>query len=159
MGLVPGPDMLTKHLAVTYSMVWTLVIANVIAVLLCLAFLNQLAKVTLIRGSLIVPFVLLLVFVGSYTANSHIADLLVTLAFGALGWLMMRFGWPRAPLVLGFVLGKLAETYLFISMSRYGFGWLTQPLVLVLIALTALVIAYPFIQERRQRIAKKAHAD
>jgi TctA family transporter len=115
--------------------------------------------VTLIRGSLIVPFVLLLVFVGSYTANNHIADLLVTLGFGAFGYLMMRFGWPRAPLVLGFVLGKLAETYLFISMSRYGFGWLTQPLVLVLIALTALVIAYPFIQERRQRIAKKAHAD
>jgi TctA family transporter len=83
----------------------------------------------------------------------------VTLGFGAFGYLMMRFGWPRAPLVLGFVLGKLAETYLFISMSRYGFGWLTQPLVLVLIALTALVIAYPFIQERRQRIAKKAHAD
>jgi TctA family transporter len=159
MGLVPGPDMLTKHLAVTYSMVWTLVIANVIAVLLCFAFLNQLAKVTLIPGSLIVPFVLLLVFVGSYSANNHIADLLVTLAFGALGYLMMRFGWPRAPLVLGFVLGKLAETYLFISMSRYGFGWLTQPLVLVLIALTALVIAYPFIQERRQRIAKKAYAD
>ena len=159
MGLVPGPDMLTKHLAVTYSMVWTLVIANVIAVLLCLAFLNQLAKVTLIPGSLIVPFVLMLVFVGSYTANNHIADLLVTVGFGAFGYLMMRFGWPRAPLVLGFVLGKLAETYLFISMSRYGFGWLTQPLVMVLIALTVLVIAYPFIQERRQRIAKKAHAD
>ena len=159
MGLVPGPDMLTKHLAVTYSMVWTLVIANVIAVLLCFAFLNHLAKVTLIRGDLIVPFVLLLVFVGSYTSNSHIADLLVTVAFGALGYLMMRFGWPRAPLVLGFVLGKLAETYLFISMSRYGFGWLTQPLVLVLIALTILVIAYPFIQERRQGIAKKAYAD
>jgi TctA family transporter len=72
---------------------------------------------------------------------------------------MVRFGWPRAPLVLGFVLGKLAETYLFISMSRYGFGWLAQPLVLALIALTVLVIAYPFIQERRQRNAGKAYAD
>ena len=53
--------------------------------------------------------------------------------------------------VLGFVLGKLAETYLFISMARYGYGWLTQPLVLVLGALTALVIVYPYIQERRTR--------
>ena len=44
--------------------------------------------------------------------------------FGAIGYLMMRFGWPRAPLVLGFVLGKLAETYLFISMARYGYGLL-----------------------------------
>jgi TctA family transporter len=153
MGLHPGPDMLTKHLAVTYSMVWTLVIANVIAVLICLAILPYLSLVTRVRGGLIIPFLLLLVFVGSYTANRQLADLLVTLGFGALGYLMVRFGWPRAPLVLGFVLGKLAETYLFISVARYGYSWLTQPLVLVLIALTALVILFPYWQERRQRAA------
>jgi TctA family transporter len=151
MGLHPGPDMLTKHLAVTYSMVWTLVIANVITVIACLAFLPYLAQVTRIRGSLIIPFLLLLVFIGSYSANRQLADLLVTLAFGAVGYVMVRFGWPRAPLVLGFVLGKLAETYLFISMARYGYGWLTQPLVLVLIGLTALVIVFPYLQERRLR--------
>jgi len=61
----------------------------------------------------------------------------------------VRFGWPRAPLVLGFVLGKLAETYLFISIARYGYAWLTQPLVMVLIALTVLVIVYPYLRERR----------
>ena len=153
MGLHPGPDMLTKHLAVTYSMVWTLVISNVITVIVCLALLPYLAYVTRIRGSVIIPFLLLLVFVGSYTANKQIADLLVTLAAGALGYLMVRFEWPRAPLVLGFVLGKLAETYLFISMARYGYGWLTQPLVLVLIALTVVVIVLPYIQERRTRAA------
>jgi TctA family transporter len=153
MGLHPGPDMLTKHLAVTYSMVWTLVIANVITVIACLALLPYLAYVTKIRGSVIIPFLLLLVFVGSYTANKQIADLLVTLGCGALGYLMVRFEWPRAPLVLGFVLGKLAETYLFISMARYGYGWLGQPLVIVLMVLIALVVAYPYIQERRIRAA------
>jgi TctA family transporter len=139
-------------------MVWTLVIANVIAVLLC-SCPRPPRQGHADPGGLIIPFVLLLVFVGSYTANNHIADLLVTLAFGALGYLMVRFGWPRAPLVLGFVLGKLAETYLFISMARYGFSWLTQPLVLVLIVLTVLVIAYPFIQGRRAGFAARAHAD
>ena len=151
MGLHPGPDMLTKHLAVTYSMVWTLVIANVITVVACLALLPWLAHVTRIRGSLIIPFLMLLVFVGSYTANKQIADLLVTLAAGALGYLMVRFDWPRAPLVLGFVLGKLAETYLFISMARYGYAWLKQPLVLVLMALTVLIVVFPYFQERRVR--------
>jgi putative tricarboxylic transport membrane protein len=151
MGLHPGPDMLTKHLAVTYSMVWTLVLANIIAVLACLALLPYLALVTGIRGGLMIPFLLLLVFVGSYTANRQIADLLVTFGFGAIGYLMVRFGWPRAPLVLGFVLGKLAETYLFISVARYGYSWLTQPLVLVLMAITVLVIVFPYIQERRRR--------
>jgi TctA family transporter len=150
MGLHPGPDMLTKHLAVTYSMVWTLVIANVITVLACLATLPYLAKITQVRGSLIIPFLILLVFVGSYTANKQFADLAVTLAFGGLGYLMMRFGWPRAPLVLGFVLGKLAETYLFISVARYGFAWLGQPLVLGLIVLAVVVIAWPYLQERRR---------
>ncbi|HVJ13081.1 MAG TPA: tripartite tricarboxylate transporter permease, partial [Burkholderiales bacterium] len=102
MGLHPGPDMLTKHLAVTYSMVWTLVIANLITVVVCLATLPWLSMVTRIRGGLILPFLLLLVFVGSYTANRQIADLVVTLGFGAVGHLMVRYGWPRAPLVLGF---------------------------------------------------------
>jgi TctA family transporter len=148
MGLVPGPDMLTKHLAVTYSMVWTLVIANIITVVLSLAVLNQLAKVTHIRGGLIIPFVLLLVFVGSYTANGQIADLIVTFIFGLLGYFMVSWGWPRPPLVLGFVLGKLVETYLFISVARYGFAWLTHPIVMLLLALLVVVIAYPFVREK-----------
>jgi len=158
MGLVPGPDMLTRHLPVTFSMVWTLVIANVITVLLCLAVLNYLAKLTTIQGSLIIPFVLLLVFVGSYTANGQIADLFVTFCFGLLGYFMVRFGWPRPPLVLGFVLGRLAETYLFISVARYGFAWLARPVVLFLMLITGLVIAYPFIQERRRGIGRAVNA-
>jgi TctA family transporter len=158
MGIMPGPDMLTKHLDITFSMVWTLVIANVITVVLCLAVLNQLAKVTYIRGGLIIPFVLLLVFVGSYTANGQVIDLMVTFLFGLLGYLMVLFGWPRPPFVLGFVLGKIIETYLFISVVRYGFSWLTHPVVVLLILLTGVVIAYPFLQERRQRLRHSANA-
>jgi len=159
MGLVPGPDMLTKHLAITYSMVWTLAIANVITVLLCLLLLKHLAKITQVPGRLIIPIVLLFIFIGSYSSNREIADLLVTFASGALGYFMMKFGFPRAPLVLGFVLGKLAETYLFISVARYGFEWLTKPLAMMLIAVVALVIAFPFIQERRRHgAARQSHA-
>ena len=157
MGLSPGPDMLTKHLPITFSMVWTLVIANIIAVLLCLTILDQLAKVTNVRGGLIIPFVLLLVFVGSYTANGQIIDLLVTLIFGVLSYFMVLFGWPRPPFVLGFVLGKVIETYFFISVARYGFAWLRQPMVIFLIILMLFVIAYPYIQKRRQRAQSQAN--
>ena len=103
---------------------------------------------TYIRGSLIIPFVLLLVFVGSYTANGQLADLIVTFSFGVLGYFMVLLGWPRPPLVLGFVLGKLVETYLFISVSRYGFAWLTHPIVVVLALLMVFVIVYPFVREK-----------
>ena len=154
LGLVPGPDMLSKHLSVTYSMVWTIVIANVVTVLVCFLFLDQLAKLTTVRAGILIPIILVLVFIGSYTSNNHYGDILVTLVFGAIGYLMVLAGWPRAPFVLGLVLGKIAENYLYISVARYEAAWLTRPVVLVLIAIALAVIIYPLFQARR----KSAHA-
>jgi TctA family transporter len=151
LGLVPGPDMLTKHLAVTFSMVWTIVLANLVTVGASLLFVNQLAKLTTIRAHLLIPFILLLVFIGSYTANNSYGDLAVMLVFGALGYAMVSAGWPRAPFVLGLVLGKIAENYLYISTARYGAAWLGRPVVVVLFILAAVVVCYPFVQARRSR--------
>jgi TctA family transporter len=150
LGLIPGPDMLTKHVAVTYSMVWTIVIANVITVAVCFLFLDRLAGITEVKGHRLIPVILVLVYIGSYTSNSHYGDLLVTLFFGGMGYLMVRAGWARAPFVLGLVLGKIAENYLYISTARYDAAWLTRPVVLVLIAIALAVIAYPFFQGRRR---------
>ncbi|HJY76052.1 MAG TPA: tripartite tricarboxylate transporter permease [Burkholderiales bacterium] len=154
LGLVPGPDMLTKHLPVTFSMVWTIAIANVITVIACFALLNKLAQLTTVRGSLLIPVILVLVFIGSYTSNNHYGDLVVTLIFGAIGYLMVLAGWPRAPLVLGLVVGKIAENNLYISIARYEAAWLTRPVVLVLIAITVAVIVYPLFQARRKAAAR-----
>jgi TctA family transporter len=60
--------------------------------------------------------------------------------------------------VLGFVLGKVIETYLFISVARYGFSWLGHPIVVLLVMLMTVVIAYPYIQQRRQRAKGRAYA-
>jgi TctA family transporter len=150
LGLVPGPDMLTKHLPVTFSMVWTIVIANVVTVLICFLFLDKLAKLTTVRGAVLIPVILVLVFIGSFTSNNHYGDLIVTLIFGGIGYLMVLAGWPRAPFVLGLVLGKIAENYLYISMARYEAAWLTRPVVLVLIFIAVAVIIYPLFQARRK---------
>jgi putative tricarboxylic transport membrane protein len=152
-GIMPGPDMLDKHLVLTFSMVWTMVVANIITVAVSLIFLNQLAKLTVIRGSILIPFILLLAFIGAYTSNNHIGDLIVFLIFGFVGYVMIRCGWPRGPLVLGFVLGKIAENNFYISTLRYGFAWLHRPMVLVLIAVTLVVIVYPFLQFREKKDA------
>jgi len=135
-------------------MVWTIVIANVVTVIACFALLNKLAQLTTVRGSLLIPVILVLVFIGSYTSNNHYGDLGVTLIFGGIGYLMVAAGWPRAPFVLGLVLGKIAENYLYISTARYGADWLTRPVVLVLIAIAAAVILYPLFQLRRRAAAR-----
>jgi len=163
-GLVPGPDMLSRHLPVTYSMVWTLVLANVVTVALCFPLLPYLARLTTIRATRLVPFLMLLVFLGAYTANNSWGDVLAAVAFGALGYAMVSFGWPRAPLVLGLVLGDIAERYLWISVARYGWDWLGRPAVVVLMALTVAVLVVPLLQEWRERrsgavLREAAHAE
>jgi TctA family transporter len=134
---------------VTFSRVWTIVLANIITVVACFLFLNHLAKLTVVRGTLLIPVILVLVFVGSYTANNDYGDVLLMLFFGAVGYLMVAGGWPRAPFVLGLVLGKIVENNLYISIARYEAEWLTRPIVLVLAALAVAVMFYPLIQARR----------
>jgi TctA family transporter len=157
LGLVPGPDMLTTHLTVTFSMVWTIVLANVITVIVCFLFLDRLARITHVPAYRLIPVILVLVFIGAYTSNNQYADILVTLIFGTVGYLMSKAGWPRAPLVLGLVLGKVAENYLYISVARYNAAWLTRPVVMVLFALAVLVIVFPIVRAR-QLARKQARA-
>ena len=153
-GLVPGPAMLTPapkgHLAVTLAMVWTIVISNIITVAICLAFMGPLARITQIRGTLLVPFILILVYVGAFAEKNVFEDLGVVLAFGALGWLMAKLDWPRPPLLLGLVLGPLAENRLFLSTDNYGAAWLLRPGVLIIAAVMAVGLIVPFVNRRRR---------
>ncbi len=123
-GLVPGPDMLTKNLDVTYTLVWSVAIANIIGAGTCFAFANQLAKVALIRIGILAPVVLAITYVGAFQGSRQWGDIYALLIFGLIGWIMKRLRWPRPPLILGFVLGALVERYMFISVERYGADWL-----------------------------------
>lgn len=158
-GLNPGPEMLKTHLDVTFAMVWVLIIANIIVAGLCFMILNHLAALTFIRGSLLIPFLLFLVFIGSFTANNATEDMVTMLIFGVIGYFMVKFGWPRPPLILGLTLGKIAENYLWISTAAYGAKWLTFPSVIVLIAITIFTVAYPTIKERMGKAKYERPAD
>ena len=105
-GLTPGPEMLTKHLDVTLAMVWILVISNILAASVAFLFLSQLVKLTFVRGNLLIPFLVVFVFLGAFSANNHFADIVVACVFGVLGYFMVLYGWPRAPFVLGPRAGK-----------------------------------------------------
>jgi TctA family transporter len=153
-GLVPGPSMLTPapkgNLAVTFSMVWTIVISNVITVAFCFLFLKQLVRITQIRGALLIPFILVLIAVGAFAEKNVFEDVVIVLLFGALGWVMARLGWPRPPLLLGLVLGPLAENKLFLSTGNYGMAWLVRPGVLILLALILGGLFAPLLGRRRR---------
>jgi TctA family transporter len=123
-GLVPGPDMLTKNLDVTYTLVWSVAIANILGAGICFTFANQLAKVALVRIGVLAPVVLAITYIGAFQGSRQWGDIYALLIFGLIGWIMKRLRWPRPPLILGFVLGGLVERYMFISTERYGADWL-----------------------------------
>ncbi|HWP60376.1 MAG TPA: tripartite tricarboxylate transporter permease [Candidatus Acidoferrales bacterium] len=152
-GIVPGPDMLNpaKHLTLTFSFVWIIIVANIITVAVCFLFLNQLAKVTNIRGALLIPFLLVLIYLGGFTVKNSFGDMIVVLIFGALGWLMVQFDWQRPPLLVGLVLGTITERNFWISTRAYGTGWLLHPGVLIIAVLIFGAIVYSVRQMMREK--------
>jgi putative tricarboxylic transport membrane protein len=152
-GIVPGPDMLNpaKHLTLTFSFVWIIIVANIITVAACFLFLNPLAKITNIRGSLLIPFLLVLIYLGGFTVKNSFGDMIMVLIFGALGWLMVQFDWQRPPLLVGLVLGTITERNFWISTRAYGAGWLLHPGVLIIAVLIVGAIVYSIRQILREK--------
>ncbi len=148
-GLEPGPRMLTDKLDVTFSLVWTLAIANILGAALLLAWGRHVAKITFVPGHFIVPLVILFMFMGAWIKNSHIGDWISLLAFGLLGWGMKLGGWPRPPLVLGYILGKIMENALQIAVQTNGWAMVTRPVTVVIFILIGLTIAGAYLRQRR----------
>ena len=159
-GIVPGPDMLIAppkgKLDLTFSFVWVIIISNVITVAVCFLFLEPLAKVTQVRGGIIIPIILVLIYLGAFAEKNAFEDMIIVLFFGGLGWIMEKLSWPRPPVLLGLVLGPLAENRLFLSTDNYGLAWLHRPGVMVIFALTLFGVFYPMIKSRREERAKAA---
>ncbi len=81
-GLVPGPDMITRHLDVTYSMVWSIAIANILGAGLCFLFSGQFAKLATLRYTLILPLIMSIIFVGAFQGSRDWGDLIALFFFG-----------------------------------------------------------------------------
>jgi TctA family transporter len=150
-GLVPGPDMLTKHLSITYSMVWSVALANILGAGLCYAFSPQFAMIATLRYTLILPAVLGIVYIGAFEASRQWGDLITLLFFGLVGWIMKQCKWPRPPLILGVVLGDTIERYMFISIERYHLSWILRPVVAVLLVMSIVGITRPLLQDIRRQ--------
>jgi TctA family transporter len=145
-GLTPGPEMLTKHLDLTYMIVWSLTLAHVIGAVICLGCSRYLAQVSRIRPEILLPVIIALVFVAAFEGEHDWGDLYSLLFFGVVGWIMKRLGWPRPPMVLGLVVGAIFERYLFISTQLYGWGWLLRPAVLAILACVVWALYRPLSQ-------------
>ncbi len=162
LGVVPGPEMLTKNLSLVFSMVWIIVIANVLVTLIGLGISPYLARLPTLHANLMVPMVLSVCFVGAFATRGRIEDVVVASAFGVLGYLMDKYRYSRANFVIGMVLATMIERNLHISLSLYGGYFIfTRPITLALFIFVIFTTTLPFIRNwrrKRARIARKEAA-
>lgn len=145
-GLVPGPEMLTKHLDVTYSIIWSLTLAHVLGAAICVGGSRWLSRLAEVRHEILLPIIIPVVFIAAFQGSRGFGDLYSLLFFGLCGWVMKRLGWPRPPMILGIVIGKIFERYLFISTELYGANWLFRPVVIAVMILIFWVLYRPMKQ-------------
>lgn len=142
LGIVPGPQMITKQLDLVWGMVWVMVIANIFGAVSLYPLSRYMGKLVYIRGSVLIPAIMVLASVGAYLIRGFWQDIILALVFGFLGYGMKRFNYPRAPLILGFILGELAEDYLHKSLAVWGFSFLKRPVVLILLVMVILSLSF-----------------
>lgn len=149
-GIVPGPDMLSSNLNITYSLVWTVAIANIMGAGICFALSSKMAKLAQVKYSIILPIAIVIIYVGAYQSTRSWWDIYLLGIFSMVGIAMKHNGWPRPPLILGFVLGAMIERYFFIALNRYGMDMLNSPIVIGLLAISVLAFVGPTLRSVRE---------
>ena len=146
-GLKPGPELFTQNMDVTYAFIMSMFIANLAFVPIGLVVAKFGVSFIKTPASILGPLVIALGVIGSYALNASLVDVWIMLAVGMLGYAMKEFDVPREPLVLGLVLGTMAEGELARALSLVQGNvpaliadMFTTPVSLVILGLTGLSI-------------------
>ena len=135
-GLEPGPSMVEGKLNLTYVIIWSLALANVLGAGACLFLSKYVAMLTTIRYAYLAPFMIMVICFAAFQAQRDLGDLIALFGVGLIGILMKRFGWPRPAFLIGFVLADQSETYLYQAVQFYDWDFLLRTGVLIIFAIT-----------------------
>jgi putative tricarboxylic transport membrane protein len=149
-GIRPGPMLFERNPEIVYSLFSGLVIVNLLMLIVGFLILRLCMMVVNVRVPYLITGVLALVIVGSYAINNNVFEPLVALAFGGVGYIMKKYGFPPAATVLGLLLGYLVEISMRRSLILSSGSWgifFERPIALTFMILSILTLFYPiFIQ-------------
>lgn len=163
-GLEPGPMLLIEHEGVIFSLILALAAACILASAIGLTIARQLSMITLVDVHILVPTVVSVALVGVYALHNSIGDVVLAMVFGVIGYLMIRYDYPRITLVIALVLGELAERSFFQSMIMSDQDptiFVTRGISAGLMVVTLLILFAPAVRlalSRRRAAAMPASA-
>jgi putative tricarboxylic transport membrane protein len=144
-GLQPGRTLFAEHAHITYTVIYGFLLANLVMGVVGMTFGKYVTRVTRLPNYALVPVIIVLSVVGSYSLGNNLFDVYTMMAFGILGYFMRKGGFHPAPMILGLILGPIAETGFRQSMTLAPGSVLAyilkSPISLTLLALTVLSIA------------------
>ena len=152
-GLDVGQDIFVVHLDVVYMLILAMLGCHMVAAVIGLLIADKVAILTRIRPSLFGPIIFVVCLLGSYALRNSMGDAIVTIIFGLLGYEMRKFGFSRIAVVLGLLLGGMAErSFRQVLMTDIGIaGFFTRPISLVLFLIILALFILPYIQGYRKR--------
>ena len=160
-GVTPGPMMISQHPQLFWGVIASMYIGNFILLLLNLPFVPFFANILRIPKNILLPLVILFCITGMYTVNNSVFDIWMMLVFGALGFVMRKWAYEGAPLLLALVLGPKVEAAfrqsLMISHGDFGV-FFNRPVSLVFLLGALIFLSAPlfkFIWHRGQGIGRK----
>ncbi len=145
-GLKPGPLLVLQHPETVWQVVALFVMATLAVFVLSLILVRPMVRILLIPRAALMPVVYVLCVVGSFAVSARVFDVWVMLGFGVMGFVLREMGYPVAPLVLGFILGPMADESLRRGLALTGGDptpFFTRPVSALLAALVVLSIAGP----------------
>ena len=144
LGLEAGPSMISSELNTTYTIVWSLALANVVGAGLCVILSGHIARLTTIPFPMLAPFLFMMICFAAFQSKQTLWDLAALVAIGLLGVFMRRFDWPRPAFLIGFVLANQAEVYTYQAVQfgmRKGFWeYFATPTVGILLVITVVSV-------------------
>ena len=158
-GVVPGPMMITEHPDVFWGVIASMYIGNFILLLLNLPFIPFFAGILRIPKKVLLPLVMLFCLTGMYTVNNSISDIWLMLLMGVLGYLMRKWAYDAAPLLLALVIGPKMEVAFrqSLMLSHGNFGvFVERPFSLVFLLATFLFLVLPALRFMIRRLGAGA---
>ena len=153
-GVTPGPLLMTQHPEIFWGVIASMYVGNVILVILNLPLIPLWVQMLRIPDKILYPLIILFCLVGAYSINNSVFDIGVMVLFGIIGYLLKKFDYEAAPLILGFVLGPMFEVNLRRSllMSQGSFGiFVERPIAIVALIICAILITLPIYQAIRKK--------
>jgi putative tricarboxylic transport membrane protein len=147
-GVIPGPMILQKSPEIFWGVVTSMYIGNIMLLILNIPLIGVFINILRIPYYLLTPLIAVICFVGAFSVNNNAIDVVIMLIFGLVGYLMRKFGYDAAPLILGYILGPMLEKSMRQSLMLSNCSiaiFFRSPISVIFLLVAVLVIVGPLL--------------